>query len=214
LPHDAPRICGSGYTLRALSAPVFYYDFSSPYSYLAAFRVDDTLPVKPEWRPISFGVIVRKLGKRPWSFQEDRRADFEEIARRALERGLPEVRYPDGWPTESYSLKPLRAALLAVDQQQLRAISRELFRTMFARGQHLADVKAVLDAAERAGMNRALVQEGIERSATKDRLREQTDEALARGVTGVPTVVVAEELFWGDDRLEAAAAAAATDPSR
>jgi 2-hydroxychromene-2-carboxylate isomerase len=150
-------------------------------------------------------VIVRKLDKRPWSFQEDRRVHFEEIARRAVERGLPEVRYPDGWPAESYSLKPLRAALLAVDEQQLRLVSRELFRTMFVRGQHLADGEAVLDAAERAGMDRALVREGIERPEIKDRLREQTDEALARGVSGVPTVTVDEELFWGDDRLEEAA---------
>jgi 2-hydroxychromene-2-carboxylate isomerase len=165
------------------------------------------LPVKPEWRPISFGVIVRQLGKVPWSFEEDRRANFEDIAGRAAERGLPEVRYPEGWPTETYSLKPLRAALLASDEEQLRAVSRELYRTMFAEGRHLADTDAVLDAAERAGMDRELVREGIELDETKRRLRQQTDEALARGVTGIPTVAVGEELFWGDDRLEDAAAA-------
>jgi 2-hydroxychromene-2-carboxylate isomerase len=189
-----------------MARPVFYYDISSPYAYLAASRVDDVLPVRPEWRPIAFGVIVRKLGKVPWSFKEARQANFDEIAQRAADRGLPAVRYPDGWPAETYSLAPLRAALLASDQEQLRALSHELFRTMFADGQHLADVEAVLDAAERAGMKRSAVREGIERGEIKDRLRAETDAALARGVTGVPTVAANEELFWGDDRLEEAGA--------
>jgi 2-hydroxychromene-2-carboxylate isomerase len=185
--------------------PVFYYDVSSPYAYLAASRVDELLPVEPEWRPIAFGVIVRQLGKVPWSFKEDRRANFEEIAQRAAELGLPEVRYPAGWPVETYSLAPLRAAMLASDEQQLRRLSRELFRTMFVDGQHLADLDVVLAAAERAGMDRSAVAEGIKRQEIKTRLQEQTDAALACGVTGVPTVSVGEELFWGDDRLEEAA---------
>jgi 2-hydroxychromene-2-carboxylate isomerase len=188
--------------------PVFYYDFSSPYAYLAATRVDDVLGEHPEWRPIAFGVIVRRVGKVPWSFADNRDEHFTEIARRAAERGIPPVRYPEGWPVETYSLKPLRAALLARDQDQLRAVSRELYKTAFVDGQHLADTDAVLDAAERAGMDREAVRAGMEREEIKERLRSQTDAAFERGVTGVPTVEVDGELFWGDDRLTAAAAAA------
>ena len=84
-----------------MSAPVFYYDFNSPYAYLAAMRVDDVLPVRPIWQPISFGVLVKTLGKRPWSFTDERPAGIEEVARRAAERGLPPVRYPEGWPVGS-----------------------------------------------------------------------------------------------------------------
>lgn len=187
---------------------VFYYDFSSPYAYLAACRVDEVLPERPEWRPISFGVIVRSVGKVPWSFKENRREQFDAIERRARERGLPAVSYPDGWPVETYSLKPLRAAMLAEDQEQLRRLSHEMFRTMFVDGQHLADTEAVIRAAERAGLAPAEVRDGIERPDIKERLKAQTDAALGRGVTGVPTVEVDGQLFWGDDRLEDAAAAA------
>jgi 2-hydroxychromene-2-carboxylate isomerase len=193
-----------------LQRPTFYYDVNSPYAYLAACRVDEVLPVRPQWRPIAFGVIVRQLGKVPWSFAEDREAHFSEISSRAAGRGLPEVRYPDGWPVESYSLAPLRAALLAEHEEQLRAVSLELFRMMFVGGRHLADVEAVLDAAQQAGMERDAVRDGIESPEIKQRLREQTDEAIARGVTGVPTVAIGEQLFWGDDRIEDAAAALAT----
>jgi 2-hydroxychromene-2-carboxylate isomerase len=190
-----------------VAAPIFYYDLSSPYAYLASARVDDVLGVRPEWRPIAFGVIVQRIGKVPWSFAEDRSADFGEIDRRAVERGMPPLRYPEGWPVETYSVVALRAALLAVDQDQRRAVTRELYRTAFVDGRHLADVETVLDAAERAGMDRDHAAAALAAPETKERLRADTDEALALGVTGVPTVVVGEQLFWGDDRLEDAAAA-------
>jgi 2-hydroxychromene-2-carboxylate isomerase len=103
----------------------------------------------------------------------------------------------------------LRVALLASDQDQLRAVTHELYRTAFVDGHHLADVETVLDAAERAGMDRPATASALQSQEVKDRLREETDRALARGVTGVPTVAVGEQLFWGDDRLDDAAAALA-----
>jgi 2-hydroxychromene-2-carboxylate isomerase len=134
------------------------------------------LPARAEWRPIAFGVIVRRIGKRPWSFNEDRHGDFDKIARRAADRGLP---------------------------------ARELFRPAFVDGRHVADADAVLDAVERAGMDRHRVREAIESTEVKERLRAQTDAALQRGVTGVPTVAISDRLFWGDDRLAEAGAALA-----
>jgi 2-hydroxychromene-2-carboxylate isomerase len=190
-----------------MTAPIFYYDLSSPYAYLAAARVDDVLPLRPEWRPIAFGVIVQRTGRVPWSFSEDRSAAFAEIDRRAAGLGLPPVRYPEGWPVQTYSIPALRAALAVTDQDERRAVSRELYRTAFADGRHLADVETVLDAVERAGGDRESVAALISSDELKQRLRADTDAALARGVTGVPTVAVGEQLFWGEDRLEDAAAA-------
>jgi 2-hydroxychromene-2-carboxylate isomerase len=188
--------------------PIFYYDLSSPYSYLSAARVDEVLPERPEWRPIAFGVIVERLGKVPWSFASDRRADFEEIARRASELGLPPVRYPEGWPVQTYSIVALRAALAVEDQDERRAVTRELYRTAFVDGNHLADVETVLGAVAGAGVDRDRIAEAIGSPEIKERLRTETDAALERGVTGVPTVAVGDQLFWGDDRLGDAAAAA------
>ena len=196
-------------TIRALSRPVFYYDLSSPYAYLAAARVDELLPVSPEWRPIAFGVIIRQTGKVPWSLGPDRNADFDEIARRAAARGMPPVRYPDGWPVRTYSIIALRAVLFVSDQLERRALSRELFRTAFVDGRHMADLDTVVRAAADAGLDADAVRAGIERPEIKDALRVETDAAVSRGVTGVPTVAVGEALFWGDDRLEDAAAALA-----
>jgi 2-hydroxychromene-2-carboxylate isomerase len=115
-----------------VSSPIFYYDLSSPYAYLASARVDQVLPVRPEWRPIAFGVIVQRIGKVPWSFAEDRSEDFAEIARRADAVGLPPVVYPEGWPVETYSIVALRAALAVEDQDERRLLTRELYRMAFA----------------------------------------------------------------------------------
>jgi len=193
----------------------FYYDFSSPYSYLAAERISGLFAEagleQPEWQPISFGHVLKATGRRPWSFEEDRSEDFAEIQRRANERGLPEVLYPDGWPIDNYSLKPLRAAIYAKESGRVVSFSLACFRQVFAAGRDMSDVESVLIAAAACELHPNAVLKGIETQSVKDRLRAATQEALALGVEGIPTVAVGHRLFWGDERLETAAQAAAGD---
>jgi 2-hydroxychromene-2-carboxylate isomerase len=192
-----------------MATPVFYYDLSSPYAYLAAARVDDVLPVKPVWQPIAFGALIQRAGKTPWSFGEAREENFAEIGRRAAERGLPPLTYPPGWPAESYSINRLRAALVAGDEGRMKEFALAAYGLMFAENRALVDEEDLLEAARRSGVDPEAVREGIKRQEIKDRLRAATAEAFERGVRGVPTVAVGDELFWGDDRLEDAAAALA-----
>ena len=189
--------------------PVFLYDFYSPYAYLAAARVDEVLPVEPEWRPIAFGVLLRETGRVPWSLREGREAEMAALEARAAERGLPELRWPPGWPAESYSLLPLRAALVAEDAGRLREFSHAAFREVFVEGRTLEDLDRVAAAGEACGLERGAIEAGIEDPELRERLRASTAAAIERGVTGIPTVMVGDELFWGDDRLEDAAAALA-----
>jgi 2-hydroxychromene-2-carboxylate isomerase len=189
-------------------APVFFFDYSSPYAYLAATRIGDVLP-EATWRPIAFGALIRQIGKVPWSLRPGREAGMREVEERAAERGLPPVRWPDGWPDRSYSLLPLRAGLIAEANGRLREFSAEAYRLMFGEGRTLTEPEPVLEAAVAAGLNREAVAVRLENPEIKARLRAYTDDAIARGVTGVPTVAVGGALFWGDDLLEAAARAAA-----
>ena len=193
-------------------APVFYYDFNSPYSYLAAERISglfaESGAEQPEWQPISFGHVLKQSGRRPWSFNVDKGADLAEIQRRASERGLPEVVYPDGWPIDNYSLNPVRAAIYAKESGRVVSFSLAAFRQVFAAGRSLKEVENVLIAAAACELHPKAVLKGIETSSVKARLREATEEAIERGVEGIPTVAVGDELFWGDDRLEEAVRAA------
>jgi 2-hydroxychromene-2-carboxylate isomerase len=192
-------------------SPTFFYDFNSPYAYFAAERVDRLLPVRPRWQPIAFGALVRAIGKMPWSLGPDRERGMRECERRARERGLPALRWPEGWPRASYSLLPLRAALVAEDCGRLREFSRAAYRRMFADGVALTTLDVVLGVAEEAGVDREAVRAGVGSPEIKQRLRDATDAALGAGVTGVPSVLVGGRVLWGDDRLEAAAALLAGD---
>jgi 2-hydroxychromene-2-carboxylate isomerase len=192
----------------------FYYDFNSPYSYLAAERISGVFAEagleQPEWQPISFGHLLQATGRTPWSMRPDGPDPerLEEIQRRAAERGLPEVRYPDGWPADNYSLNPPRAAIYAKESGRVVSFSLACFRQVFAAGKDMSDVDNVLIAAAACELHPNAVLKGIETRSVKDKLRVATEEALAVGVEGIPTVAVGNELFWGDDRLEDAAEAA------
>jgi 2-hydroxychromene-2-carboxylate isomerase len=190
--------------------PVFFYDFSSPYSYLSAHRVDELLPVPARWQPILFGALIIDIGKEPWSWIEGpaREQRMRECEQRAAALGLP-LSWPRDWPKGTYSVLVLRAALVAEEQGKLREFSLAAYRQGLGLGRDLTELDVVLEAAAEAGVDREALRAGVQRADIKQRLREVTDAARELGVTGVPTVAVGEELFWGDDRLTEAARALA-----
>jgi 2-hydroxychromene-2-carboxylate isomerase len=192
-----------------MAAPaVLYYDFNSPYAYLAVERIDGLLP-DAEWRPIAFAILLNQLGRLEQVLENaDPAAIAAEIVQRAADRGLPPFAPPKEWPFETWSLAPLRAALFADERGRLREFSHAAYRRSFVEGRSLAELDNILAAARDAGLEPDEVREGIARPEIKARLKSNTDEALARGVTGIPTVAIGSELFWGDDRLGEAAAAA------
>ena len=196
-----------------MGAATFYYDFSSPYSYLAAERISGLFAEvgieQPEWQPISFGHVLKTTGRRPWSFEVDRSKDLAEIQRRADVRGLPRVLYPDGWPIENYSLTPTRAAIYAKQTGRVVSFTLAAFRQVFAAGRDLSDPDNVLVAAAASELHPKAVLKAVESGSVKDELRRATEEALGCGLEGIPTVAVGGQLFWGDDRLEEAVEAAA-----
>lgn len=187
--------------------PVFYYDLGSPYAWLAAERIHALLPVAPVWQPILLGGVWRHTGGGSWSLTEERAAGMAEVERRAREYGLMEVRWPDPWPSDS--LAAMRAATFAQQAGRAVAFSLAAFRQAFCAGRDLAEIDNVLIAAAACELHPNAVTKGIESRSVKDRLRAATEAAVARGVVGVPTVAVGDELFWGDDRLADAAAALA-----
>ncbi len=185
--------------------PVFYYDLGSPYAYLTAERVNQVLPVVPIWQPILLGGIWAQSGGGSWSLTDERDDGMAEVARRAQDYGLQPVRWPEPWPTNT--LPAMRAAVFCQQIGRGVAFSLAAFRQAFAGGRDLSVVDNVLIAAAACELHPNAVVKGIESKGTKERLKSATAEAYERGVRGVPTVAVGDELFWGDDRLEEAAAA-------
>ena len=179
-----------------MASPIFFYDLGSPYAWLAAERIDDLFPVRPEWVPVLLGGIFRATGRASWGVGPDRPGGMAEVEERARRRGLPAVCWPDPWPNDG--LHAMRVAAGA----DSRAFALAAFRAHFTRGLALSDP---------ASVDRVVAECGIAAQPAKDRLRENTDRALSAGVFGVPPVVAGGQVFWGDDRLEDAVAASAPE---
>jgi 2-hydroxychromene-2-carboxylate isomerase len=184
--------------------PIFRFDTNSPYAYLAATRVDAVLGPDVEWCPIAFAFLLRAQNRRPWSFDTSTRAaGVRECEARAADRGLPRMRWPPGWPIDSYTLESMRAITAAAAHQRERQVALAAFRRNFVTGDGLRSPGAVSACWVEAGLDPTTY--GAEIEAAKSALAEATDRAIALGVPGVPTVTVGEAHFWGDDRLEDAA---------
>jgi 2-hydroxychromene-2-carboxylate isomerase len=185
--------------------PVFFYDLGSPYAYLAAERINAVLPVVPIWQPILLGGIWKATGGGSWARTDRREKGMADVEERARSRALQPLRWPPGWPNDT--LTAMRAATYAQKSGRVVAFSLAAFRQAFAAGRDLSETDNVLIAAAACELHPNAVLKGIESRAVKDGLRRATNDAMGRGVVGVPTVAVGDRLFYGDDRLEEAAAA-------
>jgi 2-hydroxychromene-2-carboxylate isomerase len=181
--------------------PVFYFDLSSPYAYLAALRIGDVIG-EATWRPIAFGILLRETGRVPWSLDDRREAGIAELAERARRRGVPPLRYPPGWPRESYSLRPVRAAVHAERNGALERFALAAYGIAFVQGRALGDDDAIAEAAVAAGLDPEATLAATTEPAVKATLAAYTDEAIAAGVVGVPTLAIGDRLLWGDDQLD------------
>jgi 2-hydroxychromene-2-carboxylate isomerase len=184
----------------------FYFDLGSPYAYLTAERLPSLLGEPVKWQPVSLGALFKLTGRNSWALGDYRRrqAGMVEIERRARSYELPPIRWPDPWPTNY--LMAMRAATFGFASECGREFTLQAFRDAFQRGRELSIPAHVLDAAEQVGLDRREVELATQNPQIKQALREATDAAYALGVIGVPTITVDGVPFWGDDRLEDAAA--------
>jgi 2-hydroxychromene-2-carboxylate isomerase len=188
----------------------FYYDLGSPYAYLSAERISGLFAEaeleQPEWQPVLLGGLFRRFDRGSWSETPARAEGIAEIEQRAAAYGLPPIAWPKPWPGNT--LVAMRAATFA--KQTGRAVSFSLagFRQAFAAGRDLTDVDNVMIAGAACELHPRALLKAVETEGVKSALREATDRAGDLGVEGVPAVVVGEEVFWGDDRLEEAVEAA------
>jgi|HubBroStandDraft_2_1064218.scaffolds.fasta_scaffold00665_9 2-hydroxychromene-2-carboxylate isomerase len=184
----------------------FYFDLGSPYAYLAAERLPLLLAEPVAWQPVSLGALFKLTGRSSWALAGPvrRQAGMAEIERRARGYRLPPIHWPDPWPTNY--LMAMRAATFAFAVGRGRELTLKAFRDAFQLGRDLSRPAYVLDAADGVGLDRRELEAATQDPQIKQALRVATDRAHELGVIGVPTITIDGESFWGDDRLEDAAA--------
>jgi 2-hydroxychromene-2-carboxylate isomerase len=189
---------------------VFYFDLGSPYAYLAAERINaafsETGAEIPEWQPVLLGGLFQRFGRDSWANGPGREKGLHEVERRASAYGLPPIAWPQPFPGNT--LYAMRVATFAKEIGRTVSFSLAAFRQAFVAGRDLSEPDNVMLAAAASEMHPRAIEAAVGRGAIKAALRDATDRAGDLGVIGVPSVVVDEEIFWGDDRLEEAAQSA------
>lgn len=187
-------------------APIdFYFDFSSPYSYLLSEKID-ALAARfgrsVRWRPILLGAVFKASGSAPLTLQFAPKAAYSilDFQRSARFMGLP-YRHPDVFPMASqYAAR----ACYWLDEQQAalaRPFAQAVFRALFVDNTDISSLDNVLEIAARCGVDRDILSAAAQSPELKARLKNEVDAAIALGVFGAPYLLIDGEPFFGADRL-------------
>lgn len=189
-----------------MQAPIdFYFDFSSPYGYFAATRIEAVAAKHGRWvnwQPILLGSVFKITGGQPLP-SLPLKGDYakRDIARSARLLGVP-FNYPSKFPISGVA--PSRAVtwLQAKDQQKAKALALALYQAFFVNDRDISDPNITAEVAAELGHDRAAVSAGMNDQSTKDTLRKEVEAAIAKGVFGSPYFVIDSEPFWGHDRID------------
>ena len=199
-----------------MATPIeFYFDFSSPYSYLAS-EVIEPLAARygreVEYKPMLLGIAFKVSGMRPLPDiplkGEYSKRDFERSARFAA---VPFV-LPEPFPISTVSAARALIWLSDTDGARARAFVHAAFRAYFRAGRNISETSVLADVLRQAGADPDQALAAIQQPDIKERLKAAVDAALARGVFGAPFLFVDGEPFWGHDRLQQVERWLATGP--
>ena len=188
----------------------FYFDFSSPYGFLAAQKIGTLAAAHGRavvWHPILLGVVFRHTGTGPLTtIPLKGEYSKRDMARSARFHGLPMFTMPPRFPIPTQAPARLVTWLKEVhsdaDSDLVAATVLALYRAYFEQHVDISEPERTLAIAAGTGVDVAAARAALESPAVKDALKAEMDRAIARGVFGSPFMIVDDEPFWGLDRLD------------
>ena len=192
----------------------FYFDFSSTNSYFAAFMLPEICArnhARVNWIPTHSAALFRGTGFDVMAMSPRKaRYLWRDHARYAEMTGLP-FKKPSRFPIKTSSA--LRAVVAAVNstqrdhdgvsrEQLQRTISQAIMRAYWERDEDISDRDVLASIASSAGFDGSALMKIADAPPARDALAALTENAVARGVFGLPTFFVGDEMFWGKDRLD------------
>ena len=183
----------------------FYFDVGSPAAYLAwtqlpalCLEAGATL----NYRPMLLGGVFQATGNRaPISVPLKGSYLFDDLARFARRYGVPFSLNPH-FPVNTITLMRIAAGLEMRADARLVVYLGAVFEALWVNGMNMADPATAADVLQAAGLDAAELMALAADPQVKDRLRLQTEAAVARGVFGAPSMLVDGILYWGQDRLD------------
>lgn len=182
----------------------FYFDFMSPYSYLASTRIEAMVGGAGgtvSWRPCFLPALLKATDNRgPGQIPAKLAWTMKDVVDWAEFLGLPPVKVPDTFPF--LATQANRCALVALDEGKGPAFCVEMFAAIWRDGIDPNDPAALAEVLRKVGLDPERVLPLATSQPLKDRLRASSDEAVQRGAFGVPTFFIGDEMFVGNDRLD------------
>jgi len=182
----------------------FYFDFSSPYGYLAAQKIDqigERYGRRVNWHPIMLGAIFKHTGNMP-NADIGLKGDYMrmDVPRLAKMMDVP-FTWPEPFPVAT--LAAARAYYWLLDHDAARAVpfAKACYHHYFGRGADISDMQEVVLIAEELGVDGAALADAVTRDDVKQRVKDKTAEALDLGVFGSPYFLIDGEPFFGSDRI-------------
>ena len=189
-----------------MKAPLdFYFDFSSPYGYLASHKID-ALAAKHgravDWRPMLLGAVFKQTGAAPLTMVP-LKGDYSkrDFLRSARYHGI-DFRMPSPFPISTQAAARIVLWTKARDPQLGVRVAKALYRGYFFDNRDISNADIAADIAAAAGADREGARASNDDPAIKEALRHEVDGAIARGVFGSPFIFVDGEPFWGLDRFD------------
>jgi len=189
----------------------FYFDFGSPYSYLAYKALPAIAAARGAqivWRPMLLGGVFKATGNHsPAEIPAKSRWMQQDMQRWAARYGAA-FRFNPHFPINTLVL--MRGAVgMQLRGADFHAYTAAVFHAMWGEPRNLGDPAELAAVLRQAGLDADAFAALANDEAVKAQLKKQTEEAVARGVFGAPTFFVGDEMFWGQDRLDFVAAALA-----
>ena len=195
-----------------------FFDLSSPYSYLAATQIEAVArraQAKTRWAPMVLGAVFQSAGSAmPMSVPAKAQWMMSDLARWADYYKVP-FTMPAVFPLNAMTTH--RAILVAArdaGEAQGKALALAAYNALWGEGRDVSQAEVISDLASELGLDGDAIVAATQDADIKAQLRQNTEEAVARGAFGAPTIFVGESMFWGNDRLHFVEAAAAQAASR
>ena len=183
----------------------FYFDFSSPYGYLAATKIDAIAAKHGRdvmWRPILLGAVFKINGQQPLTTIPLKGGYAKhDMLRSARWFNVP-FRIPGRFPINTVA--PCRAYYWLYDKDAALAkkFAGALYHAYFAEDRDISNVEIIIEVAAKLGIDTVALAVALNDPAVKERTKTEVDAAIERGVFGSPYIVIDGEPFWGADRLD------------
>lgn len=179
----------------------FFFDFGSPAAYLAATQIEAVAgEAEVIWRPMLLGGVFKATGNAsPVMIPAKGKWLMGDLSRWAKRYGVP-LTLPPGFPINTLYL--MRGACALEGTDQFHPYVRTVYDAIFGQGRDMSDPAVIAEVLTDAGLDAKAIIAATQDDAVKAKLKSKTEEAVARGAFGAPTMFVGDEMFFGQDRLD------------